>query len=64
MPPEIQRAPANNTKPLIQDRSNSMRAILCKEYGPAEKLVIEDIDCPEPTGGQVPREPPHSSQAG
>ncbi|GGY75485.1 NADPH:quinone oxidoreductase family protein [Marinobacter zhanjiangensis] len=30
-----------------------MRAILCKEYGPAEKLVIEDIECPEPTGGQV-----------
>ena len=30
-----------------------MRAILCKEYGPAEKLVIEDIESPEPTGSQV-----------
>ena len=30
-----------------------MRAILCKEYGPAEKLVIEDIECPAPSGNQV-----------
>lgn len=30
-----------------------MRAILCKEYGPADKLVIEEITCPEPEGRHV-----------
>ncbi|TGN40094.1 NADPH:quinone oxidoreductase family protein [Marinobacter confluentis] len=30
-----------------------MRAILCKEYGPAEKLVIEDIASPEVKGRGV-----------
>ncbi len=30
-----------------------MRAILCKELGPADKLVIEDIASPEPGKGQV-----------
>ena len=30
-----------------------MRAILCKEYGPPEKLVIEDVPMPEPKKGQV-----------
>lgn len=30
-----------------------MRAILCKELGPAEKLVVEDIASPEPGKGQV-----------
>ena len=30
-----------------------MRAILCKEYGPAEKLVIEDMASPEAKGSGV-----------
>ena len=30
-----------------------MRAILCKELGPADKLVIEDVATPEPGKGQV-----------
>ena len=30
-----------------------MRAILCKELGPADKLVMEDIASPEPGKGQV-----------
>lgn len=30
-----------------------MRAILCKEYGPADKLVIEDIKSPEAKGSGV-----------
>ncbi len=30
-----------------------MRAILCKELGPADKLVIEDVASPEPGKGQV-----------
>ncbi len=30
-----------------------MRAILCKELGPADKLVVEDIASPEPGKGQV-----------
>ncbi|WP_290523560.1 NADPH:quinone oxidoreductase family protein [Alcanivorax sp.] len=30
-----------------------MRAILCKELGPADKLAIEDIASPEPGKGQV-----------
>ncbi|MDX1756511.1 MAG: NADPH:quinone oxidoreductase family protein [Marinobacter sp.] len=30
-----------------------MRAILCKEYGPAEKLVIEDVKSPEAKGRGV-----------
>lgn len=30
-----------------------MRAILCKEYGPAEKLVIEEVSSPEAKGSGV-----------
>lgn len=30
-----------------------MKAILCKEYGPPEKLVIEEVPAPEPKKGQV-----------
>ena len=30
-----------------------MRALLCKELGPAESLVIEDIDDPVPQAGEV-----------
>lgn len=30
-----------------------MRAVVCKEYGPPENLVVEDIDEPTPGPGQV-----------
>jgi len=30
-----------------------MKALLCKEYGPAESLVIEEIETPEVTGANV-----------
>lgn len=30
-----------------------MKAILCKEYGPAETLVIEDVPSPEVKGRGV-----------
>ncbi len=30
-----------------------MRAVLCKEFGPPEKLVIEDVPSPEAGKGQV-----------
>lgn len=30
-----------------------MKAILCKEYGPPESLVLEEVDDPEPKSGQV-----------
>jgi NADPH2:quinone reductase len=30
-----------------------MRAVLCKEYGPPESLVVEDVDDPTPGDGQV-----------
>lgn len=30
-----------------------MRAVLCKEFGPPEKLVIEEVASPEPAAGQV-----------
>ncbi|GAK44220.1 alcohol dehydrogenase [Tepidicaulis marinus] len=30
-----------------------MKAVLCKEYGPPEKLVIEDVPSPEPKDGEV-----------
>jgi len=30
-----------------------MRAVLCKEYGPPESLVVEDVPSPEPGKGQV-----------
>src|SRR3989441_7216917 len=30
-----------------------MKAVLCKEYGPPESLVIEDIPSPRPGKGQV-----------
>ena len=30
-----------------------MRAVVCKEFGPPEKLVIEEIDAPTPAPGEV-----------
>lgn len=30
-----------------------MRAVLCKQYGPPERLVIEDVPQPKPGAGQV-----------
>jgi NADPH:quinone reductase len=30
-----------------------MRALLCREYGPASKLVLEDIDDPTPGKGEI-----------
>ncbi|MGB0342571.1 MAG: NADPH:quinone oxidoreductase family protein [Parvibaculales bacterium] len=30
-----------------------MKAVLCKEYGPPETLVIEDVASPEPKAGEV-----------
>ena len=30
-----------------------MKAVLCKEYGPPESLVIEEVPSPEPGEGQV-----------
>lgn len=30
-----------------------MRAIVCKQYGPAEKLVVEEFDLPPPAPGHV-----------
>ncbi len=30
-----------------------MKAVLCKEFGPPESLVIEDVPAPEPGAGQV-----------
>ncbi|MDU8928141.1 NADPH:quinone oxidoreductase family protein [Alisedimentitalea sp. MJ-SS2] len=30
-----------------------MKAIVCKEYGPLEDLVIEDVPAPEPRKGQI-----------
>mgnify|MGYP002651597974 CR=1 FL=1 len=30
-----------------------MKAVLCKEYGPPDSLVIEDVASPEPGEGQV-----------
>jgi NADPH2:quinone reductase len=30
-----------------------MKAVICKEYGPPEKLVLEDLPSPEPAAGQV-----------
>ncbi|MGK2742484.1 NADPH:quinone oxidoreductase family protein [Tepidicaulis sp. LMO-SS28] len=30
-----------------------MKAVLCKEFGPPEKLVIEDVPSPEPKEGEV-----------
>ena len=30
-----------------------MRAVICKEWGPPESLVVEDIAVPEPGKGQV-----------
>lgn len=30
-----------------------MKAVLCKEYGPPDSLVIEDVPSPEPGDGQV-----------
>src|SRR5437868_8746659 len=34
-------------------RKNYMKAVLCKEYGPPESLVIEDIPSLRPGKGQV-----------
>ena len=30
-----------------------MKAVLCKEFGPPETLIVEDIPSPEPGPGQV-----------
>ena len=30
-----------------------MKAVLCKEFGPPESLVVEDIPSPEPGPGEV-----------
>ena len=30
-----------------------MRAILCREFGPPESLVLEEVDEPKPERGQV-----------
>ena len=30
-----------------------MRAVLCKEYGPPESLVVEEMPSPTPGKGQV-----------
>ena len=30
-----------------------MKAVLCKQFGPPESLVIEDVPSPEPQKGQV-----------
>jgi NADPH2:quinone reductase len=34
-------------------RSQTMRAILCKEFGPPESLVLEEVEDPTPKDGQV-----------
>ena len=47
----------NHRRALPGARSNKngefMKAILCKEYGPAETLVIEDVPSPEVKGRGV-----------
>ncbi len=30
-----------------------MRAVVCKEFGPPEKLVVEELEAPRPGPGQV-----------
>ena len=30
-----------------------MKAVVCKQFGPPEKLVIEEIEAPKPGPGQV-----------
>ena len=30
-----------------------MKAVVCKEFGPPEKLVIEEVDDPTPSAGEV-----------
>ena len=35
-----------------------MKAVLCKELGPAEKLVVEQVPSPKPAKGQVVVMPP------
>ena len=30
-----------------------MKAVLCKQYGPPDSLVIEDVPSPKPGEGQV-----------
>ena len=34
-------------------REMKMKAVLCKEFGPPESLVVEDIASPEPGSGEV-----------
>ena len=34
-------------------RGGKMKAVLCKEFGPPETLIVEDIPSPEPGPGQV-----------
>src|SRR6516165_2699233 len=36
-----------------RDKGARMKAVICKEYGPPEKLVLEDLPSPEPAAGQV-----------
>lgn len=35
------------------EKRGVMKAVLCKEYGPPETLVVEEIDSPRPSGGEV-----------
>ena len=41
-----------------------MKAVLCKEFGPPETLVVEDIASPEPGPGDTGHEPAGSDDAG
>src|SRR5688572_7756403 len=34
-------------------RSSPMRAVVCKEFGPPERLVVEDLDDPRPAAGEL-----------
>src|ERR1041384_1611492 len=33
--------------------SRAMKAVLCKQYGPPESLVIEELPSPRPAAGEV-----------
>ena len=33
-------------------REEKMKAVLCKEFGPPETLIVEDIPSPEPGPGR------------
>ena len=30
-----------------------MRALVCKEYGPPSQLILDDLDDPKPSKGQI-----------